>query len=276
MVAGKKEDSATDNMSKLTKWAVGLKGGFEMALIGTGSSKIAVSPFIQYRLGKKFSIMVQPAIKGVRQQVRTVGTPGNYYESKSGTGGYRLVDSALLYLVMTGDTLWRRNYEYTEKYDSIVKTYKTGGTYLEFELPVLLRFDVTPKFGVYGGLNMVYSKRQGVREETKVWTDQMAKGEVSTVLPVTAPAVLPTTTGLNYTGTPLANYAGAAYPDDRSGLMRMGYMLGVSYEFKKRWLADAMLQQSFVPANLQGGTDLNKPFGVPYIRLTIGYRFGDK
>jgi hypothetical protein len=276
MVAGKKEDSATDNMSKLTKWAVGLKGGFEMALVGAGSNKVAVSPFLQYRLGKKLSIMVQPAIKGVRQQVRTVGNPGNYYESKSGTGGYRLVDSALLYLVMTGDTLWRRNYEYTEKYDSIVKTYKTGGTYLEFELPVLLRFDVTPKFGVYGGLNMVYSKKQGVREETKVWTDQTAKGEVSTVLPVTAPAILPTTTGLNYTGTPLANYAGPAYPDDRSGLMRMGYMLGVSYEFKKRWLADAMLQQSFVPANLQGGTDLNKPFGVPFIRLTIGYRFGDK
>lgn len=276
LVAGKQEDSAANNMSKLTKWAVGLKGGFEMALAGAGSSKVAVSPFVQYNLGKRFSIMVQPAIKGVRQQVRTVGTPGNYYESKSGTGGYKLVDSALLYLVLTGDTLWRRNYEYTEKYDSIVKTYETGGTYLEFELPVLLRFDVTPKFGVYGGVNMVYSKRQGVREETKVWTDQMAKGEVSTVLPMTAPAALPTTTGLNYTGTPLANYTGPAYPDDRSGLMRMGYMLGVSYEFKKRWLADAMLQQSFVPANVQGGTDLNKPFGVPYIRLTIGYRFGDK
>lgn len=276
LATGKKDDSVTDNMSKLTKWAVGLKGGFELALVGTGSSKLALSPFIQYRLGKKFSIMVQPAIKGVRQPVRTVGTPGNYYESKSGTGGYRLVDSALLYLVMTGDTLWRRNYEYTEKYDSIVKTYKTGGTYVEFELPVLLRFDVTPKFGIYGGLNMVYSKKQGVREETKVWTDQVAKGEVSTVLPVNASAVLPTTTGLNYTGTPLANYGGPTYPDDRSGLMRMGYMLGVSYEFKKRWLVDAMLQQSFVPANLQGGTDLNKPFGVPYIRLTIGYRFGER
>ncbi|MBL7690580.1 MAG: hypothetical protein JNM41_03230 [Flavipsychrobacter sp.] len=277
MVAlGKQEDSAADKMSKLTKWAVGLKGGFEMALVGAGSSKVAVSPFVQYRLGKRFSIMVQPAIKGVRQRVRTVGTPGNYFESKSGTGGYRLVDSALLYLVMTGDTLWRRNYEYTEKYDSIVKTYKTGGTYLEFELPLLLRFDVTPKLGVYGGVNMVYSKRQGVREETTVWSDQLAKGQASTLLAVTAPAVLPTTTGLNYTGTPLANYAGPVYPDDRSGLMRMGYMLGVSYEFKKRWLADAMLQQSFVPANVQGGTDLNKPFGLPYIRLTIGYRFGDK
>ncbi len=276
VVAGNKEDSATDNMSKLTKWAVGLKGGFEMALVGAGSSKIAFSPFIQYRLGKKFSIMVQPAIKGMRQPDRTVGATGNYYESKSGTGSYKLVDSALLYLVMTGDTLWRRNYEYTEKYDSIVKTYKTGGTYLEFELPVLLRFDVTPKLGVYGGLNMVYSKKQGVHEETKVWTDQVARGEVSTLLPVNAAATLPTTTGLNYTGTPLANYSGPTYPDDRSGLMRMGYMLGVSYEFKKRWLADAMLQQSFVPANVQGGTDLNKPFGLPYIRLTIGYRFGDK
>ncbi len=276
VVAGNKEDSATDNMSKLTKWAVGLKGGFEMALVGAGSSKIAFSPFIQYRLGKKFSIMVQPAIKGVRQPERTVGATGNYYESKSGTGSYKLVDSALLYLVMTGDTLWRRNYEYTEKYDSIVKTYKTGGTYLEFELPVLLRFDVTPKLGVYGGLNMVYSKKQGVHEETKVWTDQVARGEVSTLLPVNAAATLPTTTGLNYTGTPLANYSGPTYPDDRSGLMRMGYMLGVSYEFKKRWLADAILQQSFVPANVQGGTDLNKPLGLPYIRLTIGYRFGDK
>ncbi len=276
VVAGNKEDSATDNMSKLTKWAVGLKGGFEMALVGAGSSKIAVSPFIQYRLGKKFSIMVQPAIKGVRHPERTIGATGNYYESKSGTGGYRLVDSALLYLVMTGDTLWRRNYEYTEKYDSIVKTYKTGGTYIEFELPVLLRFDVTPKFGVYGGLNMVYSKKQGVHEETKVWTDQVARGEVSTVLPVNAAATLPTNTGLNYTGTPLASYSGPTYPDDRSGLMRMGYMLGVSYEFRKRWLADAMLQQSFVPANVQGGADLNKPFGLPYIRLTIGYRFGDK
>ncbi|MBE2290185.1 MAG: hypothetical protein IAE95_11565 [Chitinophagaceae bacterium] len=276
VATGKKEDSAADNKSKLTKWALGLKGGFEMALAGAGSSKIAVSPFLQYRLGKKLSIMVQPAIKGVRQQVRAVGTQGNYYESKSGTGSYKLVDSALLYLVMTGDTLWRRNYEYTEKYDSMVKTYKTGGTYIEFELPVLLRFDVTPKFGVYGGLNMVYSNKQGVREETKVWTDQVARGEVSTLLPVNAAATLPTTTGLNYTGTPLASYSGPTYPDDRSGLMRMGYMLGVSYEFKKRWLADAMLQQSFVSANVQGGTDLNKPFGMPYIRFTIGYRFGER
>ena len=123
---------------------------------------------------------------------------------------------------------------------------------------------------------MVYSKKQGVHEETKVWADQVARGEVSTLLPVNAAATLPTNTGLNYTGTPLASYSGPTYPDDRSGLMRMGYMLGVSYEFKKRWLADGMLQQSFVPANLQGGTDLNKSFGLPYIRLTIGYRFGDK
>jgi hypothetical protein len=52
----------------------------------------------------------------------------------------------------------------------------------------------------------------------------------------------------------------------------MGYMLGVSYELKKRWMADMVVQQCFTKKNMQGGYNVNGALSMPYIRLTLGYR----
>jgi hypothetical protein len=49
-------------------------------------------------------------------------------------------------------------------------------------------------------------------------------------------------------------------------------MLGFSYEFKKRWMADMLLQQSKAKPHIQAGYDVNSALSLPYIRLTLGYR----
>ena len=49
-------------------------------------------------------------------------------------------------------------------------------------------------------------------------------------------------------------------------------MLGFSYEFYKRWLFDALVQQSNVSPNIQAGYNVNTALSSPYLRFTLGYK----
>ncbi len=265
-------DTTKQEVSAVMKLVLGIKAGFETGAGTYGSNKLVVAPYLQYKIGNKLSLMVQLSIKGANAAKRTIGTAASYYSIKPGTENYQFQDSQLVYLVLTGDSLWRRNYNTSEKYDSILKTSSIGGSYVEVELPLLLQYSLSSRLSVYGGLNAVYSKRLGLKEDTKVTESITSSGTTFTMAPINAPAPLPSSTGIVYTGSPLSNYTGPAYPQQNAGLLRMGYMLGVSYELKKRWMADMVVQQCFTKKNMQGGYNVNGALSMPYIRLTLGYR----
>jgi hypothetical protein len=263
-----KSDSTTNNK----RFVLGVKGGMETGMVTGGANKAVVSPYLQYKFSERVSLMVQPALKMAGLSTRNVGAATNYYEVNPGAGSYKLTDSALLILVLTGDTLWNRNYEYTERYDSVVKTNKTGGNYMEIELPLLLQYKVTQRLSVYGGVNTVYGKKMGVTEHTYVAKGMPKTGYVNTLAQYYAPAPTPTGTGITYTGSPLSGYTGPQYPSETGGMFRFGYMFGLSYELRKRWLADVLVQQCIAQQNLVAGYNVNRPLSVPYFRLTLGYR----
>ncbi len=263
-----KSDTTTHNR----RFVFGIKTGIETGIVVGGANKAVVSPYLQYKFSDRLSLMVQPALKMAGYSTRNVGNATNYYEVNPGTGSYKLTDSALLILVLTGDSLWKRNYEYTERYDSVVKTNKTGGNYMEIELPLLLQYKVTKRLSVYGGVNTVYGKKMGVTEHTYTAKAVPKTGYINTLAQFYAPAPVPTGTGITYTGNPLSGYTGPQYPSETGGMFRFGYMFGVSYELRKRWLADVLVQQCVAQQNIVAGYNVNRPLSVPYFRLTLGYR----
>ena len=266
------ETPAADSTTATGRFSYGLKVGYETATQTKTANKGVFAPFVEYRLSKKLSLMIQPAIKASAISRRNFGTTNSYYEVNAGSGAYEFKDSALTVLVFTGDSLWRRNYEYTETHDSIVKTYSTGGTYVEVEMPLLLKYNLSSKLSVCGGINTAYGRLAGVREHTAVTRSLPVTGYVSTLAALNAPAPPVTETGIVYTGNPISGYTGPAYPAPSGSIFRMGYMLGFSYEIRRRWLADVLLQQCFTKKNIQGGVDINAPLSVPYVRLSVGYR----
>jgi hypothetical protein len=268
-----KDEPKEDSAKRQSKFVYGIKGGFEGSVSSGAANKMLIAPYLQYHLSDKLSLMVQPSLKLAGLRNRNVGAASSYYDVKAGSGKYTLVDSSLTVLVFTNDTLWKRNYAYTETHDSIVKTNSVGGTYLEVEFPLLLQYKLTSKLSIYGGLNTIYSKLLSVKENTMTIKDIAITSNTSTLLSIYAPAVLPNTTGITYTGTPYSAYTGPAFPTSGAGgSVRVGYMLGFSYELRKRWMADVLVQQTFVKQNIQAGYNVNRSLSVPYMRFTLGYR----
>jgi hypothetical protein len=168
----------------------------------------------------------------------------------------------------------RRNYGYNETHDSVVKTYATGGNYIEAELPVLLKYNITSKFSVYGGVNISYSKLIGVKEMTYRSQPISVSKDSFTFAHQAQGVVDPPSISsvIRYSGNPLSAYSGPTYPSPQGSTFRLGYMFGFGYEFRNRWLFDLLVQQGRAKANNQGGVDLNKPLSSAYFRFTIGYR----
>jgi len=265
-------DSSIEGITPLMKFVFGIKGGLESGFSVKAGNKLVVAPYVRYNLSDKLGIVLQPSIKLGRVAARVMGSPMAYHNIHAGTGHYELDSQSLVYLAFTGDTLVRRDYTYTEKYDSIIKQNQVGGTYVEVELPILLQYQVSKRLSLLGGLNIVMGRRFSIMEKTKTYNDVTATGNPFTLSGLYQPEVLPVATGLNYTSSPISSYGGPTFPVNNSNLVRLGYMLGASYEWKKRWSMDATIQQCFVQKNMQSGYNVNSALSAPYFRFSIGYR----
>ena len=262
-------DSATKY--KFSGFTYGLKTGYEGGFTGSASSKMVIAPFLERQLTSKFSLMLQPAIKMSKVRSNGLGGSQTYYKTDP-NGSVTTLDTFLIPVIQNNQTygyLVRINLAYKETHDSIVKSYATGGNYLEFELPVLLKYAINNKLSVYGGVSLNYSKYISIKENTFTSKPIFVNDTTFTVYPAAAPAI---SNVLQYTGKNIASYSGPLYPGQTGGLLRLGYMLGFSYELKKRWMVDALIQKNATKSNVQGGYDVNKPLSTTYFRLTLGYR----
>jgi hypothetical protein len=255
--------------ASFSTFQIGIKAGYE----GGASQKMVISPYLFYNVAPRLSLMIQPGLKLANAPTQKLNGTQSFYKVNSGGSMYEMDSSILLIIGNPNDTFVQRNYNYTQTHDSIVKSYKAGGTYVELEVPILLKYDITPKFSVYGGVNIVYGKTIGVHEDTYNSGPITKTGTSSTFAQISAPIPTPDNISniIKYSGNPLSSYAGPLYPSSATDMFRMGYMLGCSYEWKKRWLVDATVQQTFAKSNVVGGYDINKPLSSMYIRFTIGY-----
>jgi len=249
------------------RFEAGVKAGYEGGISNSAASKLVIAPYLQYNLSSKIALMVQPAVKYAGVSTRNLD-PQSYYNTNDGGN---LQQTSTPHTTVHGgglDTMsWTTVYTYTQSHDSIVKSYKYSGTYMEFELPILLKYSISGKVSVYGGLNMVYCKPNLVSENTYTQDGivrSVTTGPITTTnYPTSAPDL-----GFNYTGKPIQDYKDP-YPPQQNGQLNAGYMAGVTYNYSKKWLFDALVQQT--PISTSGNT-IGAPLSNTYFRLSVGYK----
>jgi hypothetical protein len=153
-----------------------------------------------------------------------------------------------------------------------VKSYHTGGAYTEFEMPFLLKYAITKKFSVYGGVNIALTKLTGITESTytKTGISRSVDTTFTTSTAMTTPPSISTI--ITYSGIPFQEYKSPLYTSQSESKLTTGYMIGFSYECYKKWLFDALIEQSPYKPNVVGGYNVNTPISSPYFRLSVGYR----
>lgn len=256
----------------LKRFEAGVKGGYERGTDNNAATKYVVSPYLQYNISPKFSLMTQPAIKYAGLSSRNIGQNNSYYRVNEDG---RLIQDGPTTIATSFeggnvDTFYTTKYTYTQSHDSIVKSYITGGTYMEFEIPLLLKYALSHKFSVYGGVNIVLSKLTGIRENT--YTKNGISRSFDTTITTLGPAAQPLVSNIiTYPGMPFSEYKGPLYTSPQESKLTAGYMIGLSYRFNNRWLFDALMLQSPYKPYLIGGYNINNPISLPYFRLTAGY-----
>jgi len=268
-------DSNTKATDKWTtaRWTLGVKAGYERGFSKDDAQKMLVSPFLEYRINDRMSLMTQPSIKSAYLSSKAAPGTQSYYKLNNDSTRV-LLDSIPGYVVGIGDTMMIRDYGYTRSHDSLIKTYAMTRRYMELDLPILFKYKLKPNFSIYGGVNLIYSKQIGLMEQTStILVRDSAYAFTSAPLHSPAPAAPLLPSVLNSApGTPISSYSGPLYPSPSGGSLRLGYMLGFSYEYRRRWLADVLLQQGMKSANYQGGINVNAALSGVYYRFTIGYK----
>jgi hypothetical protein len=265
---------------KFNRIELGLKAGYESSVQQGVAQKFVASPYIQYNLTREFAIMLQPAIKQSTMPSHNIGSPVAYRKNNADSTVAAILDPIPVVLPLP-DSMGALYYSlyhmhYSQSHDSISKRYTTSGRYTEYELPILLKYNVVKGFSVYAGANIVYSNTVGINEQTSTVKNIMVVDSSNYQLVPTGSAVPAPQFTVNQviksTGTDIANYKNP-YPTPAGSSFRAGYMLGFSYEYKNRFLFDALMQQTpSASPNVKGGYDLNTTLTAPYFRFTIGYK----
>ena len=271
-----KKMATSNDKAGFSRFEAGIKAGFEGGFDNNAAQKLVVSPYLQYNLSRKFAIMVQPAVKGANMAEHSIGDSRSYYRLND--DGTVVLDGVVGYNTaivggVVDTTGYIAKYTATQKHDSIVKSYKYGGYYTELELPILLKYNVTKNISVYGGVNVLYTRTSGVVENTATTYGIAKSADVIVTTPANPVgiAVPPAQSIINYNGNSIKEYENP-YANVVKTDVRLGYMIGVTYQYKNRWLADALIEQSPYKPQTVNNVNLNAPLSSTYFRLSIGYK----
>ena len=266
------EGHADGHKKEFHAFEAGVKVGYERGFNDLVATKYVLAPFLQYNLSSRFAVMTQPAIKSAKTNIRKFGKTASYY--KVNNDGTVTQDGASTpNIIFEGgvgvDTTYNTTYTYRQTHDSIAKSYITGGSYVEYELPVLLKYSLVRGLSVYGGVNLVYSKSTTITENTYT---QSGIGRTVSVSNSgqEIPQPLPLNQVITYSGTEYANQA--PLYTTRENKLRFGYMVGFSYEYCQRWMFDGLMLQTPVKPDIQKGYTTNSTMSAPYFRMTVGYK----
>ncbi len=265
------KNSAKTKNSICRKFEFGVKMGYETGMNNDAASKYAVAPYVYYKLGAKLAVGIQPAIKYASINSKQLNSV-NYYQIKSSSIN-QVGESDITTYIDGGTTydIYKTKYNYKQTHDSIVKTNTMSGSYIETELPVMLKYAVSQKLAVYGGLNVVYSQATTLTERTTTVSDIVKSADVVNESRNSAQP-LPIEQVISYTGQNTLSEYGGAIKHTTTNDIRMGFNAGVTYNLNKHWLVDAMIQKNQAKQDIKAGYDLNSALSATYLRLSIGYK----
>jgi len=270
-----KKPSAVNNLKKnkpsFARIEAGIKTGFEGGFTSDAATKFVVSPYLQYNLSPKIAVMVQPAVKAANLRSHDLGSPISYYQANNETSVLTMqITPSVNVKGPVRDTVgYTTKYSFSQTHDSIVKSNKTTARVaMEYELPVLFKYNVSKKVAVYGGVNIVCQKLVGITENTFV-ARNISRSIDTTIYTTTAPQP---GFAMSYDGTPYKNYSGPMQPAQTGYQFNVGYMVGFTYTCHEKWLFDALIQQAPAKQDVKSGYNINTPLSSTYLRLSIGYK----
>ena len=267
-----KSNSSAKNKPIFPRLEAGVKMGYEGGFNGGDANKFVISPYLQYNLSPKLSLMAQPGIKAAMVPEKQISS--DTYYSINEDGAVTQDGPTVIKRSVSGTTIdsqFTTKYTYSQSHDSIVKSNKIGGTTAQFELPILLKYKLSKTFSVYGGINLEYSRYTSISEQTYT-AKGMVRSYDTTVTAATAPQGNPAGLGFNYTGNDISTYKGPLTAAQSGSRFSVGYMVGITYAYHKKWLFDALIEQNPAQADYKGGYNINTPLSATYFRLSIGYK----
>lgn len=270
-----KKAANSNDKAGFKRFEAGIKVGFEAGFDNNASQKLVVAPYLQYNLSRKFALMVQPAVKGASTNEHSIGDSKSYYSIND--DGKVVIDQTTPHGYYNGSvfdtTSYTTKYTATQTHDSLVKSYKYGGYYTQLELPILLKYQLAKRISVYGGVNVLYSRTSGIIENT-VATNGITRSADATITTTANPYGSPLPAAqdiINYSGNSIKEYQNP-YTNVVKNDVRLGYMLGFTYDYSNRWLMDALIQQNPGKPQTIQGNNINAPLSATYFRLSIGYK----
>jgi hypothetical protein len=266
------KNSKTKNRPAFPRFEAGVKVGYEGGFTNDAAQTVVLSPYLQFNLSPKFALMVQPALKYATLRNKELGTPQTYYSiNEDGRVVLNSVDDQTIVIGPNRYPKFVSAYTYSQSHDSIIKSNKIGGSSMQYELPVLLKFNISKQFSVYGGVNLVLCKSTTITEQTFT-AKGLSRSYNDTIVTTEMPNGNPILPGFNYTGSDISTYTGALKSNNTSSQLNAGYMIGFTYAYHKKWLFDALLQQTSAKSDIKAGYDINSSLSTPYLRLSIGYK----
>ncbi len=246
-------------------FSIAVLGGYEQRLHSTGQAQFSLAARLLWSFGSRLSIGVQPAFRYGQLATTQLSQDAAYQRSAWRIDSFRTGD---LSPTIRGRVDSIYNYVIHQIYDSIViKGRSFSGSFWEVELPVIVRYQLSKQFAIWGGPSLVFGGRLTYTEDgaPQVYFTERKDSIAQSIQ-------RPAEEFLNYFGTSslpqYSSYNASGTPED-AAMLRLGYLFGVGFT-QSRWLAEASLhgQLSGYGNQAQPARDV---YAHPNVRLSIGY-----
>lgn len=273
-------NTLTPTPPKPRKWEIGVKAGYEYGFNNSAKAdKFVFSPYLQYMVVPHVSLLFQPTYLLGNAKLTSI-QPSESYHNVVSTG----LDSSNVIFKggdstnIIPDTLVS-TYVYNKVYDSTHISYQLQQKQLwNIELPLLLQYELSPNFTVFGGVSLNFSKVLTIQQNRVDFTGLTLSDTVITrqVYPAASPpppAPQPQNPASYFAsnGKPI-NQLQPYNAQTRNSFSRIGFILGMRYTFAERYMIDLLYQQSAVDKTVITDPELQKVYSQPYMRITLGYK----
>jgi hypothetical protein len=258
----------------------GAKLGYEVAKGEYHVNSYVFSPYVQFNITNKLSLVLQPGIKASTINNTNLDARQSYYNITSAQldSNHHKIQTSIDSTEKPIYGAIKPKYYYTQSHDSIVtSTAIAKKTYYEFELPVLIQYEVVKHLRVYGGIAANFSKIVEVKEQREEFKNITLKDSVILKPQAAANPAPPVPSAYNkfaYSYMPYSQYNAASTQNPASSPVRFSYMIGFNYQVWRRFSLDVLMQGSLSNPNYIYDTRVRSIYQQTHFRISLGYQFG--
>ncbi len=274
-------NTLTPKPPKPRRWELGIKAGYQYGFNNDAKVDMVVfSPYLQYMVVPHVSLLFQPSYLTGNAKVNI--KPDELYYNVSSTS----FDSTIV--IRNGDSLVQipdtmvTTMIYNKVYDSTHVSYELKQKSMwDVELPLMLQYDISPQFTIYGGVSLTFSK---VLSYQQLRTDHTGLSLTDTVIdrqtffvswdPKPQPPTPqdPATYFHANAGSHISNFKPLAGGNTQRSFSNFGVMFGFRSTIAEKYMIDVLMKKSFVNTSVITDPQLQKLYNQPYLRVTLGYK----